>query len=82
MHSMRGGVEAGRQGHGLHFSRCATTHHTRGMCVSQLSDLTGLDFAPPVERKAKALPSPAVCGRNRRYRRQPKARRPASGFVA
>jgi len=30
MHSMRGGVEAGGQGHRLHFSRWATTHHTRG----------------------------------------------------
>jgi hypothetical protein len=30
MHPMRVGVEAGRQGHGMHFSRCATTHHTRG----------------------------------------------------
>jgi hypothetical protein len=30
MHSMRGGVDVGRQGHGMHFSRCATTHHTRG----------------------------------------------------
>jgi len=31
MHSMcRSGVGAGRQGHGLHFSRCETTHHTRG----------------------------------------------------
>jgi len=43
MHSMRGGVEAGRQGHGMHFSRCAITHHSVGMCVNQLSDLTGPD---------------------------------------
>jgi hypothetical protein len=30
MHPMRSGVEVGRQGHGMHFSRCASTDHTRG----------------------------------------------------
>jgi len=49
MHPMlRVGVEAGRQGHGLHFSRCATTHHTRGDVVNHLSDLTGSDSVPPL----------------------------------
>jgi hypothetical protein len=48
MRSMRVGVEAGRQGHGLHFSRCATTHHTRGDVREPLSDLTGPDSVPPV----------------------------------
>ena len=47
MHPMRGGVEAGRQGHGMHFSRCATTHHTRGD-VREPTVLTGPDSVLPV----------------------------------
>jgi len=41
MHSIRGGVEAGRQGHGCTsvVARLPTIH--AGMCVNQLSDLTG-----------------------------------------
>ena len=49
MHPMRGGVEAGRQGHGMHFSRSATTTIRAGMCVSQLSDLTGPDSVRAIE---------------------------------
>jgi len=58
MRSMRGGVRVGRQGHGLHFSRCATTHHTCGMCVNQLQDLTGPDSGRPLDPPVKALGAP------------------------
>jgi len=50
-----------------------------GMCVRQLSDLTGPDSVPPVERKANPPPSPAVCARSRRYRHL-NARRPRRRF--
>jgi len=53
MYWMTGAVEAGRQGHEMHFSRWATIHHMRGDVHELLSDLTGGDSVPPDERKAK-----------------------------
>jgi len=56
MHSMRGGIEPGRQGHRMHLSRCATPTIRAAPCVNQLSDLTGPDSVPTVIVKGLRAP--------------------------
>ena len=56
MHSMRDGIEPGRQGHRMPFSRCATPTIRAALCVNQLSDLTGPDSVPAVILKGLRAP--------------------------
>jgi len=56
MHSMRGGIEPGRQGHRMPSSRCATPTIRAALCVNQLSDLTGPDSVPAVILKGLRAP--------------------------
>jgi len=49
MHPMRGGVEAGRQGHGCTSVVARLPTIPAGMCVNHLSDLTGPDSARAIE---------------------------------